>query len=290
MFKKVLVASDLSQVSDILISKIKQIGVLGAEQIILFYALSLKPGDRIEASLEEFVKPRLEKQLKAIEESGFQTKLIIAHGFPADEIQRVSTEEDVSLVIIGSHGENLLTHMFSRLGSVASEILHSHQKPLLVIRIGKTEMDKGEELETTHDNLLKKILFTTDFSYNSYRAFTYVEKLTEDGAKYITLMHVQDKTIIEKHLMNQLERFNQIDKERLEVLKEKLLKSHRLKVKIEISFGLPTEEILKESQKDYSLIVMGSQGRGFFYEIFIGSVSHNVVRNTITNVLLIPGK
>jgi nucleotide-binding universal stress UspA family protein len=39
-----------------------------------------------------------------------------------------------------------------------------------------------------------------------------------------------------------------------------------------------------------SLVVMGSQGRGFVPELFLGSVSHNVARHGDASVLLIPSK
>jgi len=46
--------------------------------------------------------------------------------------------------------------------------------------------------------------------------------------------------------------------------------------------------VLNESKNGYSLIVLGSQGRGFFNEIFIGSVSHQVARQSDVSVLLVP--
>jgi nucleotide-binding universal stress UspA family protein len=53
--------------------------------------------------------------------------------------------------------------------------------------------------------------------------------------------------------------------------------------------GHPIPAILQvlESQ-DISLIVMGTQGKGFIKEIFLGSVAHNVTRLAPCPVLLIP--
>ena len=53
--------------------------------------------------------------------------------------------------------------------------------------------------------------------------------------------------------------------------------------------GHPLPAILRvlESQ-DISLIVMGTQGKGFIKEIFLGSVAHNVSRLATCPVLLIP--
>jgi nucleotide-binding universal stress UspA family protein len=53
--------------------------------------------------------------------------------------------------------------------------------------------------------------------------------------------------------------------------------------------GRPLPAILRvlESQ-DISFIVMGTQGKGFIKEIFLGSVAHNVSRLAKCPVLLVP--
>jgi nucleotide-binding universal stress UspA family protein len=43
-------------------------------------------------------------------------------------------------------------------------------------------------------------------------------------------------------------------------------------------------------QSNVHLVVMGSQGRGFVEELFLGSVSHNVARHSRAPVLLIPSR
>ena len=102
-------------------------------------------------------------------------------------------------------------------------------------------------------------------------------------------MHVQDKTKIDKHLAHKLDEFNKIDAERIEMLKERLVKKGASNIQMKMPYGIPTEEILRETAAgDYSLIVMGSQGKGYIRELFLGSVSHNVARYSGVSVLLIP--
>jgi len=73
------------------------------------------------------------------------------------------------------------------------------------------------------------------------------------------------------------------------MLRKKLLEKGAKSVHVNIPYGNPTSEILKELEKrDYSLVVMGSQGRGFIQEVFLGSVSHNIARNAPVSVLLVP--
>ena len=60
-------------------------------------------------------------------------------------------------------------------------------------------------------------------------------------------------------------------------------------VRCDITNGSPVNEILKKAREDAaSLIVMGSQGRGYISELFLGSVSHNVARHAGMPVLLVP--
>ena len=288
MFKKILIASDLSPASDSVITCMKGFKSLGVEEVILFYALGLKYIDSLKTLLKDSVEPALIKQQNTIKAEGFNTTLEIAPGIPSEEIKRVAKAKDVSLIVIGSHGESAASHLLFRIGGVTSEVLHSHEKPLLLIRTKVTEVNGEKCVEPSCADFKEKILYATDFSDTAHRAFDYVERIVEDGCKNVTLLHVQDKTKIDNYLKDKLEEFNRIDTERLEMLKERLVKKGAANIEIKIPYGNPTQEILNESKNGYTLIVMGSQGRGFIKELFLGSVSHNVARSADVSVLLIP--
>jgi nucleotide-binding universal stress UspA family protein len=288
MFKRVLVASDLSAASDVVIGCVKVFHSLGVEEVILFHALGIKHLDSLKYVLQEYVEPRLIHQKTVLESYGFKTVLEIAPGIPSEELKRVSKEKDVSLIIMGSHGQSAATHLLFRIGGIATEVLHSHEKPLLLVRTKIAVKDGEKCIEASCADLKKRILYLTDFSDTAHRAFSYVETLVECGCKNVTLMHVQDKSKIGKHLGGNLEEFNAIDTDRLELLRDKLIRKGAHDIAIKIPYGIPIEEILSESKNGYSLIVMGSQGRGFYHELFIGSVSHNVSRYADISVLLIP--
>ena len=288
MFKKILIASDLSPVSDSVITCMKGFKSLGVEEVILFYALGIRHIDSLKYLIKDAVEPALIKQQNTIKAEGFNTTLEIAPGIPSEEIKRVAKEKDVSLIVVGSHGESAASHLLFRIGKVTSEVLHSHEKPLLLIRTKVTEVNGEKCVAPSCVDFKEKILYATDFSDTAQRAFDYAERIVEDGCKNVTLLHVQDKTKIDTHLKEKLEEFNRIDIERLEMLKERLVKKGATNVEIKIPYGNPTQEILNESKNGYTLIVMGSQGRGFIKELFLGSVSHNVARSADMSVLLMP--
>lgn len=288
MFRKIIIASDLSPASDSVISCMEGFRSLGAEEVILFYALGIKYLESLKYLVKESIEPKLMKQKNVLENQGFKTTLEITPGIPSEELKRVAKQKDVSLIVIGSHGESAASHLLFRIGRVASEIIHSHEKPLLVIRTKVSEVNGEKCVAPSCADFKEKILFPTDFSDASLRAFTYLEKLVEDGTRKITLMHVQDQTKIDKHLKDKLDEFNKIDTERLEMRKKVLLEKGATEVEIKIPYGMPKQEILEESKKGYTLVLMGSQGRGFLKEVFVGSVSHYIVRSSDVSVLLVP--
>ena len=112
--------------------------------------------------------------------------------------------------------------------------------------------------------------------------------MRETQAK-VTLLHVQDESRIERHLKHRLEDFDQIDAERLERMKMRLRQCGAASASTEIPYGSPTKIILDRARSgNFSLIVMGSQGRGFIEEVFMGSIANNVARFALLPVLFVP--
>lgn len=287
MFKRTLIGTDLSQASLEIVNCIGWLKSLGVQEIILTHCLNIWGIGAFAYQVESFIKPTIENQRRILEEQGFVAKVEVVFGSPQAEINRLANEKDCSLIVIGSQGHSLWKETL--LGGVALNILHRAQIPTLVIRLKTYEKDGQTTCEVTMRDIPNHILFPTDFSDNAEYAFTYVEKFVERGSQRITLMHVQDRVRIEKYLENRLNEFNKIDQERLERLKAKLCEKGAIDVSIELPYGLPAQEILKQiSKTDISLVIMGSQGRGFFGEVFLGSVSHNIARHAPVSVLIIP--
>jgi len=111
------------------------------------------------------------------------------------------------------------------------------------------------------------------------------------NAKKVTLLHVQDAAKISPHLDDKVEEFNRLDKARLEGMKKLLQDRGDIEVDVIVKYGSPAVEIIKTIEEgSIPLVVMGSQGRGYVKEFFLGSVSANVARKAHSSVLLIPTK
>lgn len=279
----------MSSASDALVECVIGFKPLGVEKVFLTYAMGIKHLDELKYLIASQVEPFLLNQQKKLTDQGFDVELVLAPGMPSEEIKRVAAEKDASLIVIGSHGESMAEHVLFRFGGTVSEVLHSFTRPLLLVRT--QIVHKGSEIcvEGSCSDYLDHILYCTDFSDTAQRAFDYVEGLVEAGCKEVTIMHVQDKTKIDRHLAHKLDEFNRIDAERIEMRKARLIEKGANSIQVKMPYGIPTEEILAEvAAGNYSLIVMGSQGKGYVRELFLGSVSHNIARHAGASVLLIP--
>lgn len=287
MFKKALFATDLSPASDAVLKYLKSLQPLGCTEIVLTYVLYVKHMVGLAQAILEEATPELQRQKTALESEGFSVSVETPLGVPGPAITDLAIEKGCSLIVIGSHGHAMAREI--ALGSVATDVIHRSQIPVLVVRLAIIEKAGKLCCEVTGGDILSSVLYATDFSDNAERALQYVEKLVQSGCKKVTLVHVQDASRISPHLKERLEEFNSIDRARLERIRERLLGIGAEAVDIQLPYGSPAKEILDRiAEACPSLVIMGAHGRGFIADMFLGSVSHNVVRHSNSPMLLIP--
>lgn len=287
MLKNLLICTDASEASDHLVECVKDLRHVGSKQALLVHVLNVRDVGGLYLQLKRLALPKLEAQQKILTEAGWETSIEIPLGYPATEINRLAQQHSSDMIVIGSRGESLARDLL--LGSTVSAVLHSTRVVVLLVRIELVEAEGGKRCRAVCANIFKHILHPTDFSDTAERAFQYLEHIVSQTKCAVTLLHVQDKAKIEPHLKGRLEEFNRIDAARLERRKEHLLKMGAASVDIQIPYGSPTALILEQGRcEHYSLILMGTQGRGFLQELFLGSVSHNVARYARLPVLFVP--
>jgi nucleotide-binding universal stress UspA family protein len=86
--------------------------------------------------IEQTIIYDAEQEIKIIEDelkkSGFKVKSMIQTGIPLREILKVEEEENVSVIVIGSHGKSNLEEIF--LGSVSEKVSRKCKSPVLIIK------------------------------------------------------------------------------------------------------------------------------------------------------------
>ena len=147
-YQKIMVALDLSNESQVVLEKAHLIAGSNAD-IHLVYVQ--EPMDNIYVGivpqsaafsglggLEAEMAGELKHKLQALGES-FSVpadQLHVLHGSPATEIHRFARENNVQLIVIGTHGRKGLQLL---LGSTANAVLHGAGCDVLAVRIGASE-------------------------------------------------------------------------------------------------------------------------------------------------------
>jgi nucleotide-binding universal stress UspA family protein len=145
MFEKILYPTDFSEVSKKAMDFIKQLKGAGTKEVVVFHVIDERIIDRIQHHSEtginvEVIGKKMEEnaqeEISAIEDelkkSGFNVKTRIDKGVPFREILKAEQEEDISVVVIGSHGVSCIEEMF--LGSCSEKVIRKSRKPVLVVR------------------------------------------------------------------------------------------------------------------------------------------------------------
>lgn len=149
--KKIMVATDFSAHSEVAIKYASEFSKAFGGEVLLVTIVEeptlmaeLPPmGEAyFPPNLTELQKESAEKecakQLKHADLEGSQ--VIVGVGTPFVEIVKIAREEEVDLLIIGTHGRGAIAHML--LGSVAERIVRKSPCPVLTVRSGEHEFVK----------------------------------------------------------------------------------------------------------------------------------------------------
>ena len=144
MFKKILYPTDFSDVSKKAIDYIKQLRERGSEMVIVMHVINQRGMRAIEQyasgnsmEIEQRIMDDAKQQIEVIEDelkkSGLKVKSMIQTGIPVREILKVEEkEENVSVIVIGSHGKSNLEEIF--LGSVSEKVSRKCKSPVLIVK------------------------------------------------------------------------------------------------------------------------------------------------------------
>ncbi len=290
MFKKVLFPTDFSAHAEKTLECLGNLKGAGVEEVVVVHAIDLRPlTDWLD--LEGFDRWRQEAAGKLEEAAGklaalgFQARGLLKSGPPFLGIIEAAREENVSLIIIGSHGRGYLKEMV--LGSTAENVLRHSPVPVLVEKFRTIEMAGKAACEFMSQRMFAKILYPTDFSAPAKRVQDYIVHLKAAGAEEVLVLHVQDVGRLRPHLAARMEEFNRIDAGRLDDIRSEF-EAAGLKARTLLREGVPFQEIMKVAdEEDVSLIAMNFLGRSMIKEALIGSVSGKVVRLVAQPVLLV---
>jgi len=150
---------------------------------------------------------------------------------------------------------------------------------------------------------IKKILFATDLSKNSAYAFYYAVHMAKKDEAKIVILHAVEP--LPPMMITFGDFSHQVTKDRWEdTVKKFKERIQDISVKVDarmgtssvdlvsdilIRLGNPVQEILKAvDEEGCDVIVLGTHGKGFLKQTFLGSVSSSVLIRTQKPVFVIP--
>jgi nucleotide-binding universal stress UspA family protein len=287
MFKTIVLATDLSPAWDEIVACAAEFKALGCKQVILTYVISVKFMVGMEGILQASARPKLEAQQQQLAAQGLQVTVEIPMGLPAESLNDIACRHGADLIVVGSHGQSLWRE--GVLGCFTCAVLHNAQYPVLLLNVKLTMPGKPGSCEISRAEVLHHVLLPTDFSEISSRALAYVERLAAKGLRRVTLLNALNVPGGEIYPPGYQEMAAAKARDSLAAWTAVLKNAGIPQVDAIFDPGHPLQATLRvlESQ-DISLIAMGTQGKGFIKEIFLGSLSHNVSRLAPCPVLLIP--
>jgi nucleotide-binding universal stress UspA family protein len=296
LFQHAIVALDQSESSDIIVECLPSFKKFGTEKVTLFTSISVPYPGGLSKNSETRMKDSMERYKSLVGQEGYTVSAELRfniNSYAPREIIEAATTHRADYLIIGNRGHNKVHDLV--LGSVASETMQRSHLPVYLIKISATHeteyQDRKLYCARACRDSLNHILYATDFSETAERAFETLRDIAGRYAKKITLFHVQSIGRIGTDDPLKLEEFNRIDRERLEKRKKLLQENTDAVIDVKISYGSTAHEILRETDESgATLIVMGSQGRGYVRELFIGGVAYKVMRGSKIPVFILSAR
>jgi nucleotide-binding universal stress UspA family protein len=301
MFEKILVLTDFSAYAHKFLESIGDLP--DTKEVVILNVVSRDPRakswDPVAKAKE--AETKLAREKKRIDAPGVNVTVRavsvmdgdIAMQIPA-AIQRVASEENVSLVVMGARGKSYVQSIL--LGSLTRNLLRSGDRHLLIMRYkfpAEGSVSAGargtvaeppkvpEMLEKFGTSLLSKVLIPTDFSQPAEAVVSSIAGMK--GLGEIILLHVvsrgESKEEIETAVNDASRKLKGVSHE----LGKKGVKATPIVV-----IGSPMEEIRSMADReDVSMIAMSSVGESAFSVGKIGSITYDVASTASRPVLVV---
>ncbi len=276
-FKKALIATDFSKQSNQLLACVKELITFGLEELVLLHVVDIQAAGGNAAELQLHNQEKLNFEKQKLEDENLTVTALSVIGFPSAEIERVADEENVSVILIASHGKGFIKNVF--IGSTASKIIRSSKHTIY--------LEKYQEIlqgvcKKTYSGNFKKVLIPLDFSDMSEAL---VNQLSTSGFPIEELIFTH---VI--HTSEHLDTASVLHKEageKFEKIQERL-QPYFSNISYVVNQGVASNKILDLAQKEnVSLIMIPKRSKATLVDKILGTVSEKIVQQSFCSVLLL---
>ena len=153
MFSILLYPTDFSDTAGKSLQYLKALRKAGARKIVLLNVIHQRILDSLETihkaiyfqdgryeedsetairKLEEERRKKMAPLVTELEAAGFEVKTRIEKGHPVTEILKVETAENISAIVMGSHGRNDIVEAL--IGTISEKVIRRSKTPVLLIK------------------------------------------------------------------------------------------------------------------------------------------------------------
>jgi nucleotide-binding universal stress UspA family protein len=269
--KKILIPTDFSKYADLAIEAGAQIAQKNNAEIVLIHMLEL-PGQSNDALTGEtsipaimLFKNKADETLKDIKNrpylKGIPIKEVVLLDNASRGIANYSNQNDIDLIIMGSHGSSGFEEIF--VGTNTEKVVRLSNTPVLII---KNKIDKLD---------IKKIIFASDFSKEIKKPF--LELL-----KFVNIFNAKLKLVM-ICTPNSFKTTSSAQK----IMKEFVAEFDMPDYSMEIHNDTNIEKGITNyaDAKEADLIALCTHGRTALTHFFNGSISEDLVNHTTRPVI-----
>jgi nucleotide-binding universal stress UspA family protein len=239
---------------------------------------------RVNRLLEDYID-RIVNELHA---HNIKSEPVILYGSAADKILDFTSEKEIDLIIMATHGRSGITRWW--MGSVAEKVINGATAPVLLVR------SKRRRTTGTADkpDSIHKIIAPLDGSDIGEVALPYAEAIAISARATIHLVQViSPPGTVEANLLGGpdwrkfVNAMRDAGENYLKNIAERL-SSKDIKVTYEILTGDPADKIVEyAAAKGASLIAMSTHGRTGLTRWVLGSVADKVLHGARIPILLV---
>ena len=132
MYKKMIVATDVSAASDAVVGCLSHLQDFGAKECLLLQCLSFSQGASAGLAYDtEPLEGMLDVQKQTLEKQGFTVEARVVVGAPRHEVVRIAKEEDYQLIVVGTQGRGFFGELL--LGSTSHAVARQATVPVLLV-------------------------------------------------------------------------------------------------------------------------------------------------------------
>jgi nucleotide-binding universal stress UspA family protein len=294
LYNKILVPLDGSELAQLALPFAEKLAArLGSRITLMYVSESVKDSHDPEHQLylrgmAESAKAGIQLCMDTLKSKRIKVESVILVGDPASEIVDYAQKEDVSLIVMSTHGHSGI--MRWALGSVADRVLRGTEKPLVLVRAKQVNPD------TITSCTFDKILVTLDGSMESEAVIPYIEGLAYGVEATVVLLHVIEPSY-RFHAAGgfRYEGYSQKKKKSMKAFYDNYLDgiaaslTHKeIDVTYEVRFGEVAEVIVNYADEtNIDFIAMSTHGSSGIKRWALGSTADKVLQTGKTSLFLI---